>query len=307
MKSIISIMTLQEVIKKARCNTLVNSGAIEFLETGIIQAKGSGVELVTTAKKGETTVKAPGKVDGSMSFFVKYPAVVQEAGKIVIGNLAHFLSQTEIFEKENQVTVALANNKVILTRELPFLQLDYDLADEKFVNSIWKEQQEVIFGSPVVLKNMKGLAKEFPFTAEVIMDAAQLKAFASMATKIDVKKIPIQVKDGKFISMLKGSSGSSTLSEIKADKITGEASATYSKEVLELFNIGFGLATLRFAENSIIYLHFELGQQTADYICVPVKSGQSVSIPVASIPAPAVPLPISTIQVVASPVTAATI
>ncbi len=300
MKATISILVLQEAIKKTRCNGLVNSAVIEFKDNQI-QMKGSGIETMTGAK-GE--VKSAGKVDGSMSFKVCYPTPVQEAGKMAVSNLADLLTNTEIFEKDDLVTAYIQGNQLILSRELPVLTLTYDLADIKFVPSAWKEQQEVLFGNPIVLKNLKGVSKEFPLTAEVVMDAGQLKAFSGMANKIAVKKVPLQVKDGKFVSVLKGAS-SSTLSEIKTDKTTGEAIATYNSDILDIFNVGFGLATLKFGTNSMILLHYELNQQSADYILVPAKNEQTapIQVPVT----PVVTTPVTTPVVATSTVNAATI
>lgn len=269
MKATISILTLQEVINKTKCNNLVNSAVIEFKD-GAVRTKGSGIEIMP-AKKGDTATKAPGKVDGSMSFGVSYPTPVQEPGEVAIANLGDFLSKIGVFEKEDLVSAYVQDNKLILSRELPVLVLDYDLADKKFIPTAHKEQQDVIYGSPVILKNLKGASKEFPFTTEIVMDASQLKAFASMASKIGVTKVPLQVKDGKFISVLKGT-GSGTMSEIKTDKITGTAQATYGAEVIDIFNTGFGLATLRFSDNLMLYIHYEMNQQKTDYTTVPVAN-----------------------------------
>lgn len=284
MRAIISVLNLQETIKKIRCNGLLNSGVIEFKD-GNIQAKGNGVEATATSKKGENATKTASKVDGSMSFEVHIPTPVQEAGEIAISNLQDLLSKTEIFEKEDLISVSTENNKLIMSRELPVMVLEYDLADRKFIPSAHKDQQDVIFGyvptgsdpantiPMIVLKNLKGVTKEFPFTTEIIMDASQLKAFASVAGKISVTRVPLQVKDGKFISALKGS-GSSAKAEIKTDKTIGEASATYGAEIIELFNMGFGLATLRFATDSMIHIHYELNQQKADYLTVPAAKSK---------------------------------
>lgn len=266
MRSTTVILTLQELIKKVRCDGLVNSAVIEFKD-GSIQSKGNGIEVASPAKKGEGT-KVAGKVDGSMAFEVRLPMIVQEPGEIAVANLQDLLSTTEIFEKDDIVTLSVQNNKLVMSRELPVAIVEYDLADRKFVPSAYKDQANTVFGSPVTLKNTKGATKEFPFTAEVVMDASQLKAFAAIANKISATRVPLQVKDGKFISALKGN-GKIMTAEIKTDKAEGNAEASYNTTIIEIFNIGFGLATIRFATDSVIYVHYELNQQKADYFTAP--------------------------------------
>jgi hypothetical protein len=62
--------------------------------------------------------------------------------------------------------------------------------------------------------------------------------------------------------------------EIKTDKITGEAATTYGSEIIEIFNMGFGLATLRFTTDSLIHVHYELNQQKADYSIMPAPAAK---------------------------------
>lgn len=267
MKTQTSILNLQEVIRKTRCNTLINNGVIEFVagatpETGIIQLRGKGKELITVTKKGE---KPTSKVDGSMSFGIHYPATVIEPGEAAIANLSDLLSKTEMFAKEDIVTMTIQGVKLVIVRELPFLSLEYDLADKKFIASAYKDKTDCVFANPIILVNAKGDTKEIPFTTEIIMDSSQLKAFADIAQKIEVIKIPLEAKDGKLLSAMTGK-GANASTELRTDKCVGNAISTYGSELIEIFKVGFGLATLRFANDSIISIHYELNNLKTNYM-----------------------------------------
>ncbi len=264
MKVAISILTLQEVIRKTRCDTLVNSGILEF-KNGMVQTKGNGIEYLPGQKAEKTEGKAPGKIDGSLSFQIQYPTPVQEEGEVAIADLQNLLSKSEIFEKEDQVQLSSVDNKFIIEREIPQRILTYDIADKKFIETAYKEKQDVIFSNPIKIISPKGKEKDVTFTTEIILDASQLKSFADAAKKIAPTKIPLQVKEGKFFSAIKGT-GSDMMGEIKADKVEGEAISKYRIEILEIFKAGFGLATLRFSENAPIHIHYELNDQKADYL-----------------------------------------
>lgn len=267
MKTQTSILNLQEVIRKTRCNTLVNSGVIEFVvgatpETGTIQIRGKGKELLSSGKKGEDKTS---KVDGSMSFDIRYPATVTESGETAIANLADLLSKTEMFAKEDPVTLSIQGIKLIIDRELPKLTLEYDLADKKFIASAYKDKTDCIFGSPITLVNAKGEKKEILFTSEIVMDSSQLKTFADIAQKIEVIRIPLEAKDGKLLSAMTGK-GANANTELRTDKCVGNAISTYGSELIEIFKVGFGLATLRFANDSIISIHYELNNLKTNYM-----------------------------------------
>jgi hypothetical protein len=264
MKATSTILNLQELIRKTKCNTLINSGIIEIRADGTVVIRGKGVELLSTGKKGEIVSS---KVDGSMSFSVTYPITATEPGEIPITDLTDFLSKTEMFSKENQVTLSITGNKLIINRELPPLNIEYDLADKKFITTSYKDMTDTVFGSPIVLINTKGDKKEILFTAEVVMDSAQLKAFADIASKMNVINIPLEVKDGKLLSILTGK-GTKVSTELRTDICTGAASSKYGENLIEIFKAGFGLATIRFSNDSPIYVHYELNNIKTDYMLV---------------------------------------
>ena len=120
------------------------------------------------------------------------------------------------------------------------------------------------------MKTPKGKEKEIPFTATVICDSAFLKDFAKAATEMAPTKIPLQVKDGKFFSAMKGN-GSDLMAEIKSDKAEGEAISKYGKEIIDIFNIGFGLATIGFANDAPIVISYELNDKKTCYMLSPTK------------------------------------
>lgn len=251
MKSTISILTLQEVLKKTKCNTLVNSAVLEFTN-GTVQTKGHGIEKDK-------------KVDGTLSFQIQYPTIVQENGEVPIADLQKLLSLSEIYEKEDQVSLSVTDNKLVIDREIPKTILTCDIADKKFLETSYKGKENVEFIPKIKLTNAKGNFMEIPLNCEVILDSSMLKSFASAASKINPDKVPFQVKDGKFFSALKGTD-SSLMSEIRVDKAEGNGISKYPPAILEIFTAGFGLATLRFADSYPIHIHFELNDQKADYL-----------------------------------------
>lgn len=253
MKSTMSILNLQEIIKKIKCNTLISSAVLEFKD-GIVSSRGIGLQ------------DKLGKVDGSFHYLIQQPAVIQEDGEICIGDLSSLLSKSEIFEKEDQVELGInEKNQLTIKREIPIQNLGYDLADKKFILTAYKGSQNLAYGNPCVWTTSKGKEQKYEFTTEVVLDSSQLKSFADAASKIAPAKVPLQVKDGVFHSAVKGE-GTDLMREIKTDKVEGNALSKYRIELLEIFKMGFGLATIRFSDNAPIYIHYKLNNQKADYL-----------------------------------------
>lgn len=271
MKAQISILVLQELIRKTKCNNLVNSAVIR-LENNTISTKGSGVEMA-------------GKIDGRMSFNISYPCIVEEEGELPIKDITDLLSKTEIFEKEDLVAAEIAENKLVFSREIPKRILTYDLGDKKHIPTSYKGKTDIKFGVPtsvpetaptlgeviplsipkVVISNPSGKLQEIMFGAEAIMDSAQLKSFADAADKIKPLKIPMQIAGGRLNSAIKGT-GTDLVSEIRTDKVEGEALSKYSVQILEIFKVGFGNATVRFGNDTAIHIHYQLDDQKSDYL-----------------------------------------
>lgn len=289
MKATISILVLQELIRKTKCNNLISSGVI-VLENNSISTKGSGFELA-------------GKIDGKLSFEVSYPCAVEESGILAIKDLSDLLSKTEIFEKEDLISATVVENKLVLTRDNPHRVVTYDLGDAKMISTSYKGKTTVIFNnklaevtlSPeeiaagtapaykiptVTIVNPSGKEKVIEFTGEAVLDSNQLKSFASAADKIAPLKIPIQIENGCLNSAIKGT-GTDMLSEIHADKIFGAAVSKYGVQILEIFKVGFGNATLRFGNEIPIHIGFKLDDQRSNYLLLP--SGNAAP------PAPAAP------------------
>lgn len=282
MKAQISILVLQELIRKTKCGNLINSAVIK-LDNNTISTKGAGIELA-------------GKIDGRMSFDVSYPCIVDESGLLAIKDLSDLLSKAEIFEKEDLVFAAVVDNKLVLTRELPHRVVTYDLGDPKNIPTHYKAKTDVIFNktipSPeltpeqlaagtippyripsVELVNPSGKSKEITFTGEAILDSNQLKSFATAAEKIAALKIPMEIKDGVLTSAIKGT-GTDMLSEIRVDKAEGAALSKYGVQLLDIFKVGFGNSTVRLGNESFIHVQFKQDLQESNYLLV--ASGNSV-------------------------------
>jgi len=289
MKAKISILVLQELIRKTKCNSLISSAVIK-LEDNAISTKGSGVELA-------------GKIDGRLSFEVSYPCVVEESGILPIKDISDLLSKTEVFEKEDVVDASVVDNKLIMEREIPHRVITYDLGDAKNIPTSYKGKTTVLFNKTipaaeltpeqlaagaipeykipsVVIVNPSGKTKAIEFTAEAILDSNQLKGFASAAEKISPLKIPIQIKEGHLNSAIKGT-GTDMADEIRVDKAEGEALSKYGVQLLELFKVGFGNATLRLGNETSIHVQYQQDEQRSNYLLVP--SGNTAP------PAPATP------------------
>ncbi len=277
MKAKISILVLQELIRKTKCNGLISSAVIT-LGNNSISTKGSGVELA-------------GKIDGRLSFEVSYPCIVEEPGILPIKDISDLLSKTEVFEKEDVVDTSIVDNKFIMEREIPHRVITYDLGDPKHIPTSYKGKTTVIFNKTiqqailtpeelsagtvpaykipsVVIVNPSGKTKEIEFTAEVVLDSNQLKGFASAAEKISPLKIPIQVKEGHLNSAIKGT-GTDMADEIRVDKVEGEALSKYGVQLLELFKVGFGNATLRLGNETSIHVYYQQDSQKSNYLLVP--------------------------------------
>ncbi len=277
MNAQISILVLQELIRKVKCGGLVSSAVIA-LGNNTISAKGSGIELA-------------GKIDGKLSFDVSYPCIVEEAGILPIKDLSNLLSTSEIFEKEDLVSATVVNNKLVLTREIPHRVLTYDIGDAKNIPTSYKGKTNVIFNNKipeatltpeqlaagetpaykipsVTIVNPSGKTKDVEFTGEVIVDSNQLKSFATAAEKIAPLKVPMQIVDGQLNSAIKGT-GTDLLSNIRADKVIGEATSKYGVQILELFKVGYGNATLRFGNETAIHINYKQDNQESNYFLVP--------------------------------------
>ncbi len=252
MKTTISILTLQELIKKVRCGNLVNSAVLKF-ENGIVSAEGKGIEV-------------SGRIDGSMSFSVQYPTVVEESGEVSLSNITDFFSNIEVYEKEDQVPMFLQENKLILNRESPKLILTYDIADKKFIPTYHKDTG-VQFGNPTIL--IHGTEEmEIPYSAEITFDSLKFSPLVRAIEKIKPTKINLQIKDGSLNVALKGI-GKDLFFEIKGDKSNGEALAKYDVVLMDVLNVAFGTATImigRVGSDSPVWIHFEQDAQKADYL-----------------------------------------
>lgn len=277
MKAKISILVLQELIRKTKCNDLISSAVIT-LKDNTISTTGSGVELA-------------GKIDGRMSFDVSYPCAIEEEGILPIKDLKDFLNKTEIFEKEDLVDAAIVENKLVLTREVPHRVVTYDLGDPKHIPTAYKGKTAVLFNQTipapeltqtqlaagevpeykipsVLIVNPSGKEKKVEFTGEAVIDSAQLKSFATAAEKIAPLKIPMQITDGHLNSAIKGT-GTDMLDEIRVNDVKGEAVSKYGVQLLELFKVGFGIATLRFGNDAPIHVQFKQDEQKSNYFLVP--------------------------------------
>lgn len=253
MKSITTILTLNEMLKKVACGGLVNSAVIT-INDGKMHAEGLGIE--TGESKG---------VDGTLIWAVTYPMVsVEEPGEITIADIKDLLSKLGVYEKDDQVAMFTDGAKLIISRESPKRVLTYDMVDKKYIKT-QHVGTKVQLGNPIILTRTDGTTKKIEFTGTVVLDSVTLKELSKAIDVIKPTEIPLQITADKFYSLLKGQNAS-LMPELKFDRISGAATSKYTEEITNIFNLGFGIATVDVGNNSPVHIKFDAPGQTAEYM-----------------------------------------
>lgn len=254
MKSITTILTLGEILRKIACGGLVNSAVITISD-GKIHAEGLGIE--SGESKG---------VDGTLIWAVTYPMIsVEEPGEIYVADIKDLLSKLGAFEKDDQV--ALFTNgaaKLVINRESPKRILTYDMVDKKYIKT-QHVGTKVQLGNPIILTRADGTQKKIEFQGHVVLDSVTLKELSKAVDIIKPTDIPLQITADKFFSLLKGQNAS-LMPELKYDQISGAAVSKYSEEITNIFNLGFGIATVDVGNNSPVHIKFDAPGQSAEYM-----------------------------------------
>lgn len=254
MKSITTILTLGEMLRKIACGGLVNSAVITISD-GKIHAEGLGIE--SGESKG---------VDGTLIWAVTYPMVsVDEPGEIYVADIKDLLSKLGAFEKDDQVALFTDGAaKLVINRESPKRVLTYDMVDKKYI----KTQHigtKVQLGNPIILTRADGTQKKIEFQGHVVLDSVTLKELSKAVDIIKPTDIPLQITADKFFSLLKGQNAS-LMPELKYDLISGAAVSKYSEEITNIFNLGFGIATVDVGNSAPVHIKFDAPGQTAEYM-----------------------------------------
>ena len=253
MKSITTILTFSEMLKKIQCGGLVNSAVITISD-GKMHAEGLGIE--TGESKG---------VDGTLIWAATYPMVsVEEPGEITIADIKDLLSKLGVYEKDDQVAMFTDGAKLIISRESPKRVLTYDMVDKKYIKT-QHVGTKVQLGNPIILTRADGTTKKIEFTGTVILDSVTLKELSKAIDVIKPTEIPLQITADKFYSLLKGQNAS-LMPELKFDHISGAAVSKYTEEITNIFNLGFGIATVDIGNNSPVHIKFDAPGQTAEYM-----------------------------------------
>ena len=251
--AIVKMYNLQELIRKVYLGGLINNAVIQFKDN-IMQIEAIGIE------------DKEGFVDSSLTTNIKYPCETIEGGIAGINDLGTFLISLETFERDDVVQVNTTESSIIITRSSePPQSINFDLVDIKYVKT-YATGQKVVFGTPIRIIRSDGKEKSITFDACAVIDAQKLKDHGAKVDKIEIKNMPMSIKDGKLITVVKAE-----IVELKREvagvtSITGTASATYPKNLLTIIKSGIGTVTLKFSEGSPIHVHFEHESITADYL-----------------------------------------
>jgi hypothetical protein len=248
----VKMHNLQELVRKTYLEGLINNAVILFKDNRM-KIEAVGIE------------DEEGIIDQTLTIDVNYPCdTMTEAGEAPLTNLGDFLSNLEIFERDDVVQITTANNKLYVTRTSPPQVLDFDLADKKYVKT-YSEGLKTIFGTPIKLI-MGDKQKDVAFNSVVVVDAQKLKEHGKKVSEINAKSVPITIKDGKFITTVRGEVSGLTREVEGITEISGNATSEYDKEFLTILKRGIGVATLRFSEGSPLHIHFAHESMTADYL-----------------------------------------
>ncbi len=244
------IYALQELIRKTHLNGLINNCVIIFRD-GRMKTECVGIE-------DEQNI-----IDQTLTVDVNYPCETIENGEVALNNLGDFLSKLELFERDDIVQISIQNNSLIIGRITPPQVLTYELADIKFIKT-YSTGLKTIFGTPIRLVKLDGKEKLISFDSSVVVDGQKLKEHGAKISKIKAISIPLSIKDGKLITDVKGETSGLMREVDGVTSVVGNASSSYDKELLTIFNHAIGIATLRLSEGSPIHIHFEHEGMTFD-------------------------------------------
>lgn len=246
----VKIYNLQELIRKTHLDRLINNCVIQFKDNRM-KTEAVGVE------------DEQGTVDQTLTLDINYPCETIENGEVAINNLKDFLSKLELFERNDVVQISTTNNNLVIGRITPPQVLTYELADIKFIKT-YSTGLKTIFGTPIRLVKLDGKEKLISFDTTVVVDSQKLKEHASKISKIKAVSIPISVRDNKLVTDIRGET-SGLMREVEGvTSVIGNASSSFDKELLTIFNYAIGVTTLRLSEGSPIYIHFEHEGMTFD-------------------------------------------
>lgn len=260
------IVVLQEVIRHARADGLIHDAVLNFADNKIV------VEALGIEDK-------QGVVDATLTVRVEYPLEISSPTEVSIGDLGDLLNKLELFERNDEVKIyTTADNKFVVDREVPKQILTYDLADKKYVKS-YPTGDKVVSWNPVTLKRSDGKEKVLKFDASISIEANVLREYGKVVSEIKPLYTPIQIRDGKLITALKGETTSllrevpamvekTKVGEVETVKIlsSGTATSMFDKELHNLIKLAYGVATIRIGEMSLGHIHYELKGMKSDYL-----------------------------------------
>ncbi len=248
----VTMHDLQELIRKTYLEGLLNNAVILFKDNRM-KIEAIGVET------------DQGIVDGKLTIDINYPCEITEAGDFAINNLGDFLSKLELFERDDIVLISSTTTDVNIIRATPPQTLTYELTDKKFIKT-FSTGLKVIFGTPIKLVKLDGKEKIISFDSSVVVDAQKLKEHGAKISKIKANSIPLKIKDGKLITEVKGETSSLVREVEGVTTAIGNATSTYSKNLLTILKMGIGTATLRFSEGTPLHVNFTHESMEANYL-----------------------------------------
>jgi hypothetical protein len=245
----VKMHNLQELVRKVYLEGLINNAVIIFKDNRM-KIEAIGIE------------DEQGVVDQTLTVDVNYPCEsMTEAGEVSLSFIdddkkADFLPKLELFERDDIVQISTTQTQLIISRTSPQQVLTYDLLDRKFVKT-YSTGLKMIFGTPIKIIKADGKEKLIAFDSSVILDAQKLKEHGTTISKIKANLIPLRIRDGKLTTEVKGETSSLTRDVDGVTTAIGNASSQYSKDLLTIFKMGIGTATIKFSEMSPVHIHFE--------------------------------------------------
>lgn len=249
----VKMHNLQELIRKTYLKGLINNAVILFKDNRM-KIEAIGIE------------DSQGIIDNTLTMDINYPCEsMTEMGDVAVNDLGNLLGKLELFERDDVVQISTSNNQLVVVRLNPAQTLFYDLADKKFVKT-YSTGLKVIFGNPIKLIRADGKEKTITLDSSVVVDAQKLKEHGSKVSKIKGNSVPLKIENGKLTTSMKDDTSGLTRDVEGVTTAIGNASSSYIKELLTIFEQGIGTAVLRFQNNSPLHIHYEHESMTADYL-----------------------------------------
>lgn len=214
-----------------------------------------------------------GIIDNTLTYNITFPCHAKEPLVFDVSDLKHFTSRLALFDKKDIINLSVCGDRLtIFDTKKPNSKLIYTISDVMHIKTA-STGLSIKFMDIIELKLINGELKFLKFDNKITIESNELKNFAKKAKILNTDYIPIAIKDNKFISKLVLESTESDLLDeyvhefdcINIDAIK-DTYAPYDNELLNIFNHGFGTATLKFNDNSPLHIEFKDNDIVANYL-----------------------------------------